>query len=398
MNFSNKKIAKFFNYALIVVFIVFISSPFIGTIYGIEEKWPSDEDSEKRVLAELPEINFSAFDFGDYADDMEEFINDNFGFRSIMVRWNQLLHVKWLNTAPITKWLNEQGGQVQSDVIVGKNGWYYYAKEKAIDDYRGLVELTEKQLKSMQVKLEDNQKWLNDMGIKMVVFIAPNKSSIYPEYLPDYYNKVNNRTRLDQFIEHMSKNSNVIIIDPREAMISAKEENRLYNVTGTHWNDFGGFIAYRELINYLYIIFPEIQIPLLENYIITDITEGGKDLAIMMSIQNYVQEQYIKVKPINGFKAINDELLFDDPNPNPQTPLVAKKIDNSLLPKAVIFRDSFMNVVEPYLSENFRRSSYVWTYDILSHVIKTEKPDIVIYEFIERNIEEALLQFLTIAK
>ncbi|MDP2683423.1 MAG: hypothetical protein Q8P20_00035 [bacterium] len=398
MNFSNKKIAKFFNYTLIVVFLVLISAPFIGTLYGMEEKINNLDNSEKRTLAKKPEININNFDFGDYADEMENFINDNFGFRSIMVRWNQLLHVKWLHTAPITKWLAEKGERIQSDVVIGKDGWYYYAKDRAMDDYRGLIQLSEKQLEDMKVKLENNQRWLNELGIEMVVFIAPNKSSIYPEYIPDNYNKVGDQTRLDQFKDYMSVNSDVKLIDPRVRLLNAKKDNLLYNITGTHWNEYGGFIAYGQLIEYLGNLFPVIEVPSLSDYNITIETQGGKDLAIMMSIQDYVQEQFVKVRPKNGFQAVNDELLFDDPNPNYSMDLVAKKIDDENLPKAVIFRDSFMNVVEPYLSEHFRRSSYVWTYDILPHVIEIEKPDIVIYEFVERNLEEALLRFLTIVK
>lgn len=440
MNFSNEKIAKYFNYTLVVAFLLFITLPFVGVLNGMETKLSEDVNSENRQLAELPDLSLDNFSFREYVNNMESYLNDNFGFRSTLVKWNQLVHIKWFNTAPITSVvINETGNveddiafntiveetdinkeviepivkgeeiqvdeveeyiptqkivTIQGDVIVGKDGWYYYAKEQIIDDYRGIIPLSSSQLEDIRIKLEEKRKWLNDQGIEFVVMVSPNKSSIYPEYMPATINKVRDRTRFDQLVDYMSANSEVKIIDPRGRLRNEKEINYVYEITGTHWNEFGAFVAYQELTSYLQTIFPEIIPKQLSEYNVSTLTAGGSDLAIMLSIQSHVQDQLVQLEPKDGYLARDDEFLFDDPNPNPIMPLVAKKIDNPDLPKAVIFRDSFMKRLVPYLSEHFSRSSYVWTFEVLSHVIEIEKPDIVIYEFVERKIEEVLLDIL----
>jgi hypothetical protein len=56
---------------------------------------------------------------------------------------------------------------------------------------------------------------------------------------------------------------------------------------------------------------------------------------------------------------------------------------------AVIFRDSFFGALEPYISRQFHRSTYVWEkikYESLIKYVEREKPDIVIEEVVERSL------------
>src|SRR5262249_34283022 len=56
------------------------------------------------------------------------------------------------------------------------------------------------------------------------------------------------------------------------------------------------------------------------------------------------------------------------------------------LPRAVVFRDSFANLLTPLLSEHFRRVVFSRQYTLDSAVIEREKPDVVIHEFVERTL------------
>jgi len=442
MHKQKNKINIFFDIALIALFLLMITVPMFGLFLGFET---SASESENRELAKLPVPDFDNFSIKAYTNDLDLYINDHFGFRSDLVRWNQLMHIKWFNTAPITSVvINENEVQddklavitdtqikvtnenstteelevkepivkgeatevetglkptektvaIQGDVIVGQDGWYYYAKEQIIDDYRGVIPLTDNQLSEIKNKLVEKRDWLKEQGIDFYILISPNKSSIYPEYLPETINKVNDQTRFDQVVGYLRDKTDLKIIDPRPALLKAKNDNLVYEITGTHWNEYGGFIAYQELIRAISQQFTSI-IPLnIDDFMVEEQTAGGSDLAIMLSIQSYVQDTLINLKPKTPPLATDDKFLFDDPNPNPAMPLVAKKVDNPELPKALIFRDSFMKRLVPFLSENFSRSSYVWTYEMIPEIIEVEKPDIVIYEFVERKIEEVLLEIL----
>ena len=58
---------------------------------------------------------------------------------------------------------------------------------------------------------------------------------------------------------------------------------------------------------------------------------------------------------------------------------------------AVIFRDSFFSLLQPYFARKFARSTYIWSklnYPALTKYLKREKPDIVIEEWIERTLPD----------
>lgn len=61
-------------------------------------------------------------------------------------------------------------------------------------------------------------------------------------------------------------------------------------------------------------------------------------------------------------------------------------VDDPSLPTAVVFHDSFMPALLPYLSQHFRRVRYVWCH-YLQPVVDAERPDIVIHENVSRNVQ-----------
>jgi alginate O-acetyltransferase complex protein AlgJ len=52
----------------------------------------------------------------------------------------------------------------------------------------------------------------------------------------------------------------------------------------------------------------------------------------------------------------------------------------------VIFRDSFMSRLVPFLSEHFSRAVYLWQNDFDDDVVTREHPDIVIQEIVGRHL------------
>ena len=55
--------------------------------------------------------------------------------------------------------------------------------------------------------------------------------------------------------------------------------------------------------------------------------------------------------------------------------------------KLLVFRDSFCTTLIPILRQNFSESLFVWETKLVEDIITDEKPDIVILELIERDID-----------
>jgi hypothetical protein len=59
-------------------------------------------------------------------------------------------------------------------------------------------------------------------------------------------------------------------------------------------------------------------------------------------------------------------------------------------PKLLMFQDSFGERLNPYLSESFSESLYIWTPGVSLAIIEKEKPHVVILELVERHLSSLL--------
>ena len=62
------------------------------------------------------------------------------------------------------------------------------------------------------------------------------------------------------------------------------------------------------------------------------------------------------------------------------------EIDDPSLPRAVIFRDSFVSRLVPFLSEHFSRAVYCGRTISTRTLVEQEHPDVVIQEIVGRHL------------
>src|SRR5512137_1943070 len=78
-----------------------------------------------------------------------------------------------------------------------------------IDELRyflGCNLMSEETMAHWLLMLTERQHWLERRGIAYLLVIAPNKSTIYPEYMPAIYPR-GRRTRLDQMTGFVERNA-----------------------------------------------------------------------------------------------------------------------------------------------------------------------------------------------
>jgi len=132
-------------------------------------------------------------------------------------------------------------------VILGRSGWLFFAGDEALASYRAVQPFTEAELAAWQRRIETRRDWLAERGIRYLVVIAPNKETIYPEFMPESLNRVRAVTRLDQLVAHLRAHSNVAVVDPRDALRTAKAAAFCIS-DRYHWNDVGAWLLYREIV------------------------------------------------------------------------------------------------------------------------------------------------------
>ena len=235
-----------------------------------------------------------------------------------------------------------------------------------------------------KMSLEAKYIWLKNQGIQYLFVIAPDKHSIYSEYMPSRINQIGKQTRLDQFLEYM-QDSEVPILDLRKPLLQAKNYGQLYYKNDTHWNFFGAAIAQHEIMQYIHKYYPNLY-PTdyrVEDFSWSEITGG--DMTAMLNLSDKIKEVAPQLrKPLS---LCNQQIIEKNDVPDKSTFSTECHQD---APKALIFRDSFFVFLHPYISQYFAKSLYVWIYPDskqLEQYVELHHPDIVIEERVERSIK-----------
>ncbi len=359
--------------ALVTVFLVMISLPLSGMILGFDRSFILEEN---RILATRPELKLDRTELGRFPARFEAYFNDQFGFRKRLIYWLALVKVKGL------------GVTSTSGVTLGRNGWLYLASDAARSSYRASRPFTTEQLDTYRQTLEARRDWLASRDIPYLLVILPNKDTIYPEFMPPAYNKVNPRSRLDQLVDYMRSHSTVPILDIRDDLRQAKQVERVFQVTDSHWNLRGGYVAYGRIMQALRTWFPEVQTMARSEFREGAENRPGGDLARMLGIPDEFPEERLTLVPRDGWHFRHTDETFPIAARCAHPELTqATECDDAKLPRAVLFRDSFAAQLIPFLAEHFQRILCIWDNDFDRAIIEHERPGVVIHEVVERSLE-----------
>ena len=252
-----------------------------------------------------------------------------------------------------------------------------------LDNYTGTTRFDEQTLNDWQKLLESRRDWLAARGEKYVFVIAPDKHTIYPEYLPEWVVKSGKPSKLDQLLAHMRAHSTVEVLDLRPALIAAKKSGATYLQTDTHWNDFGAFIAYQQLVQSLQGQLPGMKPLALDAFDRKSLVCRGGDLAVCLGQQDEIQETqavlFAPRQPLTPLTQIHAGSMGGETGTGA---VITRNPD--AVGKAVLFRDSFAEAWLPFLGHHFRETIYLRQTGWDKPFLEREKPDVVIDEMVER--------------
>ena len=126
-----------------------------------------------------PQFEFESYRSGDYAKQEEAYLSQHFGFREPVVRlYNQYLWSCYKKT-------------YAHDVMGGKRGWLY--TPESVRDYYGTeMHRWQHSPEAARQRYDREIRYMNrvreilkENDVELLAFIAPEKSFLYPEYLPD---------------------------------------------------------------------------------------------------------------------------------------------------------------------------------------------------------------------
>lgn len=366
---------RIFNIIFISIFLLILFIP----LFFLDLENDRVSVQENRMLAKYPLLSDIRSNPITFIHDFESWLKDSTGFREFslflynFVEKNKKLSGFWYKDG-------------QYIILIGDHGHHYFADYNGflISKFQGKQFLTNHQLESLAYKLEEIRKYLDTKCIPLVVMLRADKETVYPEFYPKSIKKGPEPVQLDIITDYIKTNTNVNIFNIKQALLKEKNNYLLYHLVDTsdftkdyaHYNEIGAFFAYRELMNYINIYYPEL-IP----YEFSDLSINYDEKSIP-EVSLKVENTYKKLDPSDI-----DEFLISLDVPWAQE---IYQNQNQNLPVALILRDSYASeaYIGKYIAQHFGKVIMVH-YNSIEHFeyfVGLYKPDIVILESAERSL------------
>jgi hypothetical protein len=355
------------------------SLAFVGTIgaMGIAAFAPHEAaklDAENRVLAAWP-TRLAA----DWRMRFERAFADRFGAREALLKLHNHALVRAFGVSPAR------------NVMIGRGGWLYFKGEEGTSldrDYRGLGAFPDADIARIVHELDRRARFLAAHGIAYLVTVAPDKATIYPEYLPSWVARSHAPSPLDRLADALRADDSVRFVDLRAPLRAAKAKERVYYMTDSHWNYLGARVAYDELMHALAQALaptPVTPAPVHVPGYVPGLDVYRGDLARMTGDADRFGEP--DIASLGKILATPKSRCAQRVDAG-ETPGVERYACDrpSLLKSAIVYRDSMAIPLIPMLSENFRTATYVSGHALDPAFVLREQPTVVIEEMVERAI------------
>lgn len=202
-----------------IITLIFCLMLAAGIIIGaiIPDKYYSE--TEKRTLKQFPQISSGEIFSGNFGDDIEEYLADQFPGRN-----------GWVTIKTLA---DRASGKTES------NGVYFAADGYLIEAHETLPE---KQAKKNIAALKALSDSLAAQGITMKVMLVPTASEILSDKLPAFAPNAEQHSVIEY-----AKKQGLDVVDVTEAL-SAHRDEYIYYKTDHHWTSLGAYYAYAEWV------------------------------------------------------------------------------------------------------------------------------------------------------
>lgn len=320
--------------------------------------WGPSGAAANETLSAAPSLTGSDGSFNtEVLDEVTDYVGDHFALRQEM----------------ITAWRTVVAGVFhesdEEDVILGKDGWLFYAE--TLDDYEGVDLMTDRQVYAAARSLALLQEACEAEGAQFLFTIAPNKNSLYPEYMPDRYPAATSESDRERLAAALAAEG-VAYLD-LYSLLDA-EDAILYRQLDSHWTNAGAALAADALLAALGVE--------AENWYGTGSTE----------VEAEVGDLYEMLYPTGTARdtdvAYAREFTFTYASAirSAEDNRISTVCDGADGGSLLMFRDSFGNALYPFVAEGFESAlfSRANPYDLT--LLESTGADTVVVELVERNL------------
>jgi hypothetical protein len=250
---------------------------------------------EGRRLAPAPDSPADLAELATLPSQVDAYLRDRFGLRHAMIKLHKDL------THPVLL-------KVNTAALVGRDGRLFYQGNEMVRQSAGIV-LRDQRVAEAADLVASMRDALEKRGVRFLVTIPPNASTIYQEDLPAWAQRQGRKTEYDLFLEDLAARG-VKTVDLRPALDAVRKHGEAYLMNDAHWTPRGAIAGFNAVVEADgrpdWRIDPTTALGPLEQ-------RKGGDIARILGIQDEVSEMAESfVVPLRGEdRALSDSVMPD---------------------------------------------------------------------------------------
>lgn len=319
-------------------------------------------ESERRQIVAFPKMSSKIRSryIKKFFRDVDAFFADHFPLRSPLLELSMALH--------------EAGGDSlnMDKCYRGKENWLFLGNDygRCVDKLVGRTVLAGDNLKQQVEAYEKIRDAAENSGAEFLLFIGPNKSSIYPEYLPPVIVPAPRRY-IAPLVDALTEAA-VNVYDPTKRLVASKDSGILYYRTDTHWNARGAYEAFEGFREWA-------ALPALPPCSLAEGPVQGGDL---LGIGGYKRFPLSVGDTFTLQWSVSPELQEEDG--------LIRNAQAASAKTAWVFGDSFAVALRPYITAQFREVRFFKHEEFQSQMSsQLARPDTVLWIIVERNFADS---------
>ena len=244
--------------------------------------------------------------------------------------------------------------------MLGKEDWLFYKSTEdgdPISDYQGINHYDENTMQTIADKLTNERNQFSNYGIDFYILSIPNKSSVYPEYMPDIIERKDTTSKTDLLMKYLEENTDLNVVDVKPTLVKAKKKQQVYYKSDTHFNQIGAFVTVQALKDK-----------------VDGKTDKLKDVKFG-KITNHYSGDLARLCDMQDTFNNDTQYQLD-----PATVNTKIKSDKKILVIGDSYSDEMLSILSQYFAE--AQTVNIWSFE--PSLLDEYKPDIVVWEHAER--------------
>ena len=345
----NKKSILFITLCMVLCLI-----PSVGMLF-----FPTTRTTENKAMAPAPQLMTEEGSFNKaFFQDFESWFTERVALRNVLLAADGYIQSGIFQESNV------------SGVMDGTDGWLYYSS--TLSDYRGEDVMTDRELYNLAHNIGIVQEYAESKGMGFVFTIAPNKNTLYPEYMPYYKSQILNADHSAKLLAPYLEDVNYLDL----FQMFENTDEVLYLKRDSHWNNKGAYMAYEAMMDMLELPHEALAEPEKRK------AENGDLNKMLYSFYGPLEENYYYDLPGN--------FVYEKEGATVEDGWIVTN-NSAGSGSLLMFRDSFANTLIPFFSERFETAYYSKGMpNALERFVETYGPDQLIIQKVERNISDYL--------